>query len=421
MRYENEYIKLLRDELIPVNGCTEPVSIAYAASLARKYLGEYPNLVNITASRSIIKNVKAVVVPNTNGLRGVKPAVAIGIVGGDSDKHLLCISNVEPNKIIECKNFLNNVPINVNMSESKFIFDIEIELFGAKNSVKVRIVDNHDNVVFIEKNGEVLLQKDIVGIEKVEISDKSILTVENIYEFVTTVEIEKVKDILEKQIECNLKIAEEGLTHSYGANIGKTLLSIGEPNLMTKAKAWAAAGSDARMSGCNMPVVINSGSGNQGMTCTIPVVIYADELKVSHEVKLRAVLLSNLLTLHVKEGIGLLSAYCGAIAAGCCAGAAISYLYGHGIKGISETLVNAIAISSGIICDGAKSSCAAKIALAVESGIFGYHMFINGNNFKNGEGIVNKEVETTIKNVGKLASKGMVETDKQIVNIMLDK
>ena len=421
MRYENEYIKLLKDELIPVNGCTEPVSIAYAASLARKYLGELPTKIEIFASRSIIKNVKAVVVPNTNGLRGVKAAVAIGVVGGNSDKHLLCISEVKKEQIKDIKDFLNNVPITVNMADSKLIFDIEIRMFSKANSVIVRIVDNHDNVVFVKKNDEIIIEKQIEGIEKVEISDKSILTVENIYDFVTNVDIEKVNDIIEKQIDCNLTIAEEGLKNPYGANIGKTLLSMGEPNLMTKAKAWAAAGSDARMSGCNMPVVINSGSGNQGMTCTIPVVIYADELKVPYEKKIRAVLLSNLLTLHVKEGIGLLSAYCGAIAAGCCAGAAIAYLYGHGIEGISETLVNSIAISSGIICDGAKSSCAAKIALAVESGIFGYHMYINGNNFKSGEGIVNKGVENTIKNVGKLASEGMIETDKQIINIMLEK
>ena len=421
MRYENEYTKLLKDELIPVNGCTEPVSIAYAASLARKYLGELPTKIEIFASRSIIKNVKAVVVPNTNGLRGVKAAVAIGVVGGNSDKHLLCISEVKKEQIKDIKDFLNNVPITVNMADSKLIFDIEIRMFSKANSVIVRIVDNHDNVVFVKKNDEIIIEKQIEGIEKVEISDKSILTVENIYDFVTNVDIEKVNDIIEKQIDCNLTIAEEGLKNPYGANIGKTLLSMGEPNLMTKAKAWAAAGSDARMSGCNMPVVINSGSGNQGMTCTIPVVIYADELKVPYEKKIRAVLLSNLLTLHVKEGIGLLSAYCGAIAAGCCAGAAIAYLYGHGIEGISETLVNSIAISSGIICDGAKSSCAAKIALAVESGIFGYHMYINGNNFKSGEGIVNKGVENTIKNVGKLASEGMIETDKQIINIMLEK
>lgn len=421
MKYENEYIKILEHELIPVNGCTEPVSIAFAACLAKKYLEENPTSIEVVASRSIIKNVKAVVVPNTNGLRGVKAAVAIGIVGGDSDKHLLCISEVSKDKIQECKDLINNVPININMSESKLIFDIYIKLIGKENVVEVRIADNHDNVVLIKKNEQILFEKEIIGIEKVDLSDKSILTVENILEFVNTVDIEKVRPIIQKQIDCNMEIAKEGLKNSYGANIGKTLLSLNDNSSITKAKAYAAAGSDARMSGCNMPVVINSGSGNQGMTCTIPVVIYADELKVSPETKIRAVLLSNLLTLHVKEGIGLLSAYCGAIAAGCCAGAAIAYLYGHGIEGISETLVNSIAISSGIICDGAKSSCAAKIALAVESGIFGYHMFVNGNNFKNGEGIVNKGVETTIKNVGKLASRGMVETDKQIVNIMLEK
>ena len=421
MKYENEYIKILEHELIPVNGCTEPVSIAFAACLAKKYLEENPTSIEVVASRSIIKNVKAVVVPNTNGLRGVKAAVAIGIVGGDSDKHLLGISEVSKDKIQECKDLINNVPININMSESKLIFDIYIKLIGKENVVEVRITDNHDNVVLIKKNDKILFEKEIIGIEKVDLTDKSILTVENILEFVNTVDIEKVRPIIQKQIDCNMEIAKEGLKNSYGANIGKTLFSLNDNSLITKAKAYASAGSDARMSGCNMPVGINSGSGNQGMTCTIPVVIYADEVKVSPETKIRAVLLSNLLTLHVKEGIGLLSAYCGAIAAGCCAGAAIAYLYGHGIEGISETLVNSIAISSGIICDGAKSSCAAKIALAVESGIFGYHMFVNGNNFKNGEGIVNKGVETTIKNVGKLASRGMVETDKQIVNIMLEK
>lgn len=420
MRYEKEYIKILKDELIPVNGCTEPVSIAYAASLAKKYLNEDVLSVEMTASRSIIKNVKAVVVPNTNGLRGVKAAIAIGVVAGDSDKHLLCISQVKPNKYNDIKNFLSNTPIKINMSESKLIFDIDIILKGKDSTVEVRIADNHENVVLIKKNDEILFEKEVVGIEKIELNDKSILTVENIYNFVTQVDIEKVRSIIEEQINCNMHIAEEGLKNSYGANIGKTLFSLNDNSLITKAKAYAAAGSDARMSGCNMPVVINSGSGNQGMTCTIPVVIYADELKVSHEKKIRAVLLSNLLTLHVKEGIGLLSAYCGAIAAGCCAGAAIAYLYGHGLEAISETLVNGLAISSGIICDGAKSSCAAKIALAVESGIFGYHMYINGNNFKTGEGIVNSGVESTLKNVGKLASRGMVETDKQIVDIMLE-
>ena len=421
MKYENEYINILKHELIPVNGCTEPVSLAYAASLGRKYLGEVPTEVTVYASRSIIKNVKAVVVPNTNGLKGVKAAVALGIVGGNPDKELLCISEVSQENIRNCRDFLNNIPINVKMSDSKLIFDIHIILKGKDNNCEIRIVDNHDNVVLIKRNDEVILEKEIVGIEKIDLTDKSILTVENIYNFVTTVDLEKVEPIIKKQIECNMQIAEEGLKNPYGANIGKTLLSLGKDDLITKAKAYAAAGSDARMSGCNMPVVINSGSGNQGMTCTIPVVVYARELKVDYETQIRAVLLSNLLTPHVKEGIGILSAYCGAIAAGCCAGAAIAFLYNEGIKGISETLVNSIAISSGIICDGAKASCAAKIALAVESGIFGYHMYKNGNHFNSGDGIVTSGVESTIKNVGKLASNGMVETDKEIVNIILEK
>lgn len=421
MKYENEYIKILKDELIPVNGCTEPVSLAYAASLATKHLDDEVVEISVSASRSIIKNVKAVVVPNTNGLKGVKAAIAIGVIGGDSSKGLLCISQVSPEIIKQCKDFMNKTPINVKMATSNYIFDMHIVLKGKNHTSEVRIVDDHDNVVLVKRDEEIILKKDKFGIERVNLSDKSILTVESIYNFVNEVDINKVKDLILNQINCNMSIAEEGLKNKYGACIGQTLLKTGKDDLITKAKAYAAAGSDARMSGCNMPVVINSGSGNQGMTCTIPVVIYADALKVSEETKIRAVLLSNLLTLHVKEGIGILSAYCGAIAAGCCSGAAIAYLYGHGIEGISKTLVNSIAISSGIICDGAKPSCAAKIALAVESGIFGYHMFINGNDFKSGEGIVNKTVESTLKNVGKLASLGMVETDKEIVNIMLEK
>lgn len=420
MKYENEYISILKEELKPAMGCTEPIAIAYAASLAKKYLGNTPDKIDIYVSGNIIKNVKSVVVPNTNGLRGIEAACAIGITAGDSDLELECISKANLEQIDACKKLLNKNIIKVNLSKSDFIFDIHIFMYDMDNVCEVQIVDFHTNVVFIQLNNKVILKKEASGVKKSDLTDRTLLNVEDIYTFIEEVDINKLKDLLETQIKYNMAIANEGLKNNYGANIGKTILASEENSLKTKAKAYAAAGSDARMNGCNMPVVINSGSGNQGMTCSIPVIIYADGLKVSYEKKLRALALSNLLTAHIKTDIGRLSAYCGAIAAGCASGAAIAYLYGGGLKEISHTLVNALAIASGVICDGAKASCAAKIAIAVDSGILGYNMYLNGNQFKGGDGIVKKGVENTIHNIGLLASCGMVETDKEILKIMME-
>ena len=421
MKYEQEYINILNEELKQAMGCTEPIALAYCASLAKKYLNKEPQKVDVYCSGNIIKNVKSVIVPNTNGLRGIESAVSIGIIGGKSDLELQCISKVTNEEIKLCEEFLKKNIISVKLSESDYIFDIHIFMYHDNDCVEVRIVDYHTNVILIKVNDDILLQKKVTGLKSFDLTDRTLLTVEEIYNFVEKVDINKIKDILFEQINCNIAIAEEGMKNNYGANIGKTILSMDPNSLIAKAKAYAAAGSDARMNGCSMPVVINSGSGNQGMTCSIPVIVYSRELNLGEEKMLRALALSNLLTTHIKTDIGRLSAYCGVIAAGCSAGAAISYLYGGGVKEIAHTLVNSLAIASGIICDGAKASCAAKIALAVEAGILGYHMYLNGNQFKGGDGIVQKGVENTIHNIGQLASQGMVETDKEIIKIMLKK
>lgn len=420
MRYEKEYINILHEELRPAMGCTEPIAIAYAASIARDTLGCLPDRVEIFVSGNILKNVKSVVVPNTNGLRGIKAAVSIGLVAGDRKLELECISNVTKEDRLACIDFINKDCISLNQSTSDFIFDIHLFIYKDNNTVEVRIVDNHINVVYLRKNDLVIIEREIFDAKKIsELTDRTILSVEEIYNFAEKVDLNLVKDIIELQIENNMAIALEGLKNYYGANIGKTLLATYPNDVITKAKAYAAAGSDARMNGCELPVIINSGSGNQGLTCSIPVIVYADELGVSYEKKIRALVLSNLLTTHIKTGIGRLSAYCGAVAAGCAAGAAISYLHGGDLKMISHTIVNSLAIVSGIICDGAKASCAAKIASSVDAGILGYKLYKEGNQFYAGDGIVVKGVENTIKSVGLLASEGMVETDKEIIKLML--
>ncbi len=420
MKYENEYCQILEEELQPAMGCTEPIAIAYAAAVAKKYIKSMPKEIKAYISGNIIKNVKSVIVPNTNGLRGISAACAIGLVGGNADLKLECLSQVTAEQIEACKEYLKLKKIQVYPSDSEFVFDIHLFLKTDESLCEVRIVDYHTNLVLVRLNDQIIFEKHLEGKKHSDLTDRRLLNVADIVDFIEHVDLDKIKERLELQMNYNMAIALEGLKHPYGANIGKTILA-SEPNAISfKARAYAAAGSDARMNGCHIPVVINSGSGNQGITCSVPVLIYADELHVSYEKKLRALALSNLLTIHVKTDIGRLSAYCGAIAAGCASGAAIAYLYGGGLSEISHTLVNALAIASGVICDGAKASCAAKISLAVDAGILGYHMYLNGNQFHSGEGIVKKGVENTIHNVGLLASEGMVETDKEILKIMME-
>lgn len=414
-----DYINVLKEELIPAMGCTEPIAIAYAGAIAREHLGCLPERVEIEVSGNIIKNVKSVIVPNTGGLRGIEVAAAAGIVAGDAAKELKVISEVSTEAVAVIHKFLESTPITVNFSDSKKIFDIMITVYGNGHSAYVRICEFHTNIVEIREDDKYVLQKDIAVEDSLGFTDRGFMNVQEIIEFADTARIEDVKDILDLQIECNVNISEEGLAGDYGANIGKVLLkTYGTDDVKIRAKAKAAAGSDARMNGCEMPVVINSGSGNQGITASIPVIEYAKELGVSDEKRYRTLLVSNLITIHLKSGIGRLSAYCGAVSAGCASGAGIAYLYGGGVDEVSHTIVNSLAITSGIICDGAKASCAAKIATAIDAGILGYHMYKEGQQFYGGDGIVSKGVENTIKNVGQLAKEGMATTDQEILKIM---
>lgn len=415
----NAYIQILKEELVPAMGCTEPIAIAYAASKACEVLGERPDRVLVEASGSIIKNVKSVIVPNTNHLKGIPAAAAAGILAGRPERELEVISEVTPEDMILMKEFLANVPIEVKHIDHGVTFDIVVTLYRGSSYAKVRIANYHTNIVLVEKNHEILYTVEIDGESEKGLTDRSLLDMEHIWDFINTVDVEDIKEVLNRQIEYNTAISEEGLSGNYGANIGRVLLDTYGNDIRTRAKAKAAAGSDARMNGCELPVVINSGSGNQGITSSVPVIEYAKELKVGEDMLYRALALSNLTTIHQKTLIGRLSAYCGAVSAGAGAGAGIAYLNGGDYKDVVHTVVNALAIVSGIVCDGAKASCAAKIASAVDAGILGYNMYKRGQQFYGGDGIVTKGVEATIKNVGRLGKEGMKETNQEIIKIMI--
>lgn len=417
-RYQ-AYVQILKEELVPAMGCTEPIALAYAAAKAREVLGRFPERVMIEASGSIIKNVKSVIVPNTDQLKGIPAAAAAGIVAGKAEKKLEVISFVTKEEVRAIKEFMTRVPIEVKHIDHGLTFEIVVTVSDKEEYAKVRIANYHTNIVLIEKNGEKLLETEVADEGEKGLTDRSLLDMEGILEFADTVDIEDIREVLQKQIKYNTAIAEEGLRGNYGANIGSVLLEVEGDNIRTRAKAKAAAGSDARMSGCELPVIINSGSGNQGMTCSIPVIEYAKELRVSEEKLYRALALSNLVAIHQKTGIGRLSAYCGAVCAGAAAGTGIAYLLGGGYKEITHTVVNALAITSGIVCDGAKASCAAKIAVATDAGILGYEMYKRGQQFRAGDGIVTRGADETIRNVGRLGKEGMRETNEEIIDIMV--
>ncbi len=416
----NLYINILKEELVPAMGCTEPICLAYAAAKAREVLNAIPDRVEILASGNIIKNVKSVIVPNTNGMKGLKASVAIGIIGGNADKELEVIANVTAEQKQETQKFLDEVPMTIKHIDCQEQLDVTVKLYKGDDSASVRISGFHTNIVHIEKNNETIFKSDTISAPNEELTDRSILSMEGIYDFANSVEIEDVKEILKRQLDYNKAIADEGLRNDWGANIGSLLLNNYGNDVKVKAKAWAAAGSDARMNGCELPVIINSGSGNQGITVSMPVLAYAKEYNIEEDRIYRALVVSNLTAIHQKTMIGRLSAYCGAISAGCAAACGVAYLLGENLETISKTLSNSLAITSGVICDGAKASCAAKIATAVEGGLIGYQMCKNAKNFCDEDGIIGKGVEKTIQNVGTLASKGMRETDKVIIGIMTE-
>ena len=418
-RIYNGYIKILEEELLPAMGCTEPISVAYAAALSRDTLGAMPEKVEISVSGNILKNVKSVVVPNTGGMKGVNSAAAAGIVAGVAEKKLEVISSVTEEDRKRILAYLKTAEFSIEQSQSGCIFDISVRVSNGNDSALVRIAGHHTNVVLIEKNGKDILNLNFQSEEAACCADRKFLSVDKILEFADCVKIADVEEVIKRQISYNTAIAEEGLKNDYGARVGKVLLGAFGEGVHNRAKATAAAGSDARMNGCSLPVVIVSGSGNQGMTASLPVIVYAKHLKVSEEKLIRALVVSDLITVHLKTGIGRLSAYCGAVSAGCGAGAGVCYLYGGGYDEVSHTIVNALAINSGVICDGAKSSCAGKIASAVEAGLLGFEMCRNGSGFVGGDGILEDGVESTIDNVGDIARVGMRETDEEIIRLMI--
>ena len=415
-----QYLNILQEELRPAMGCTEPIALAYAGAIGRELLGGLPEEITAYISGMIIKNVKSVIVPNTGHLHGIGPAICAGVVAGDASKELQVISSVTEQQRAQLQEYLANTGVNIFPAENDLSFDIDLRMKRGGDTVRVRMVNHHTNLVYKEKNGQVLLDLPVTEASEDRLTDKSCLTTEGIVDFADCVEIEDIRDLISRQIECNLALAREGIENDWGANIGSVLLHHQGDLLSKRAAAYAAAGSDARMSGCEKPAIILSGSGNQGITASVPVAIYAGALGKTEEEMLRAVVLSDLVTIHQKTGIGRLSAYCGAISAGCGAGAGIAYLMGGKVHAVAHTVVNAIAILSGTICDGAKPSCAAKIAAAVDAGILGWHMYQDKQQFYGGDGIVTKGVDNTVRNVGRLARQGMKDTNKTILDIMLD-
>lgn len=420
------YTAILKDELRPAMGCTEPISIAYAAAILTDALGGRAEEISVGLSGNIIKNVKSVVVPATGGMHGIESAVAAGVIANDYRRKLEVLGALGEKDVPAIADYKANCPIEVYELNSRCSFDLKLTGKRGEDTATVRIRDNHTNVIEVTRCGASMLDfyRDAHG-EKADEGDskdarENFLNVRDIVTFAEEVNLDELRPYLEKQIELNMAIAEEGLKNTYGASIGQLLLGIGTADTARMARAYAAAGSDARMSGCELAVCIISGSGNQGITASVPVIIYAREKGIDRERLLRALIVSNLVTVHQKAGIGCLSAYCGAISAGCGCGAGIAFLLGGNYHQIAHTIVNAVAILSGTICDGAKPSCAAKIAMAVEAGILGYEMAKTNRQFYAGDGIVTKGVENTIRNIGRLARDGMGVTDKEIIKIMLE-
>lgn len=418
--YEN-YCRILEAELVPALGCTEPIAIAYGAAKAREVLGMFPEHIEMSCSGNIIKNVKGVTVPNAGGMKGIDVAATLGVVGGDAESQLEVLEHVTREHIDRTRELVEQGFCTCNLAEDVENLYIVADVRAQGHSAQVTIINRHTYITKIVKDGEVIFERSL-GLEgDKESVDRSRLNVRDILQFAGEVDISDVEEVLERQITYNTAIAEAGLSKSYGAQVGRTLLQYYGADVKVRARAKAAAGSDARMSGCSLPVVINSGSGNQGMTVSLPVIEFARELNLSREALYRALVVSNLIAIHQKKYIGSLSAYCGAVSAACGAGAAITYMTGGSYEEVSQTIVNTIANVGGIVCDGAKSSCAAKIASAVDAAILAHYMGMVHRCFKPGEGIVQEDVEKTIKNMGYIGRVGMKRTDTEILNIMIDK
>lgn len=420
------YTDILKEELLPAMGCTEPIAIAYAASILRDALGDEPTAIRAGFNGNIIKNIKSVIVPATNGMKGAETAIAAGIIANAHRRQLEVLCGLGADDHLRIRNYIDSTEIDIYKIETDSLFEVDMEASCDGHCARIKLSGGHTQIALVERDGEDISHRYLTSCAQrtddssEPKSDRSLLKVEDIVNFAENVDLGELRPYIQRQIDLNMAIAEEGLSEHWGASIGRLLFNDGNCDTRTKARAYAAAASDARMSGCELPVCILSGSGNQGITASVPVVVYARAIDVDEDTLFRALIVADLITLHQKAGIGCLSAYCGAISAGCGCGTGICYLLGGRYREIAHTLVNSVAILSGTICDGAKPSCAAKIAMAVEAGIMGYDMFHAGEQFRGGDGIVSKGVENTIKNIGRLARNGMKSTDKEIINIMLE-
>ncbi len=417
LQYQS-YIAALSRELVPALGCTEPIAIAFAAAKAREVLGIFPERMEMLCSGNVIKNVKSVTVPNSGGLSGVEIAAVLGVVGGNAARDLEVLEEITPEHIQRAQELLQNGFFRYTLAEGVENLYIAASVYAGEESARVTIINRHTLITEIVKNDTVVYKND--PIEQKTGIECSLWSVKGILDYVTNGDLSPVKEILQRQIQMNSAIASEGLSQPYGAQVGRTLLDCEGDTLRTRAKAYAAAGSDARMGGCSLPVVINSGSGNQGMTVSLPVIVYARELGASEETLLRALALSNLISIYQKHYIGSLSAFCGAVTAACGSGAAITYLSGGDYDAICRTIINTTANVGGIICDGAKSSCAAKIASSIDAAIMAHNMSMRGLCFHDGEGVVKGDVEDTIRSIGYIGRVGMKETDIQILHLMMN-
>ncbi len=416
-----KYIQLLRKEMVKALGCTEPIAVALAGAKAREVLGKMPEKIVIKCSQNIIKNVKGVTVPTTGDMKGIDTACILGAIAGNPDLELEVLNDVKDSDIKQLKELLAKNICKVEQLDSGDNLHIICYVENGKDNAEVEILHSHSNIESIKKNGKVIFQNKDTNKDCSNKTDSCALKFDDIYEFVNTFNINDLKDLFDLEIKCNNAIAEEGLKNDWGANVGKTILKNGGDSIKEKTKAYAAAGSDARMSGCNMAVVISAGSGNQGMTILSTVYQYAKYLKVSDEELYRALAMANLLALWQKAGIGKLSAFCGAVSAASAAGAAITYMKGGTKKQIENTIINALASAGGIVCDGAKPSCALKIAIAVDAAIMASEMAMNENVFKDGEGLVKGDIESTVSAICRMAKDGMKSTDQKILEIMLEK
>ena len=416
--YQN-YIAILKEEMVPAMGCTEPIALAYGAARAREILGKEPEKIIVKCSGNIIKNVRCVVIPNSGGLVGIPAGVILGAVGGDASRNMEVLEQVSEEARQRTRELLEQEICRVEILDSPVVLHFVIWMQAGEDQVELEIKYDHINVTMICKNGEILFEKPAE--EGQTETDRTLLNLEDIKEFADTVRLEDVKEMIDAQISCNMAIAKEGMTGKYGLGIGRVIRESYSDDMLTRMRSLTAAASEARMGGCDLPVIINSGSGNQGIACSVPLIVYAREMELPEYSLCRALVFSNLLTVYQKLYIGKLSAFCGAVSASCASGAAITYMVGGDIGRIKKTIENTLANIPGIICDGAKISCAAKIAASLDAAFLAHHLAMNDQGYAPYTGILQEETSETISCVGYIGKEGMKETDKEILKIMIDR